>query len=205
MTRPRNSHAAHQLLRHTLTDLEHITSTIHPTGRPRTTRLHLAWQLSADHTYGPASPNLDPTTTGTGTSTRLTPVEAAATRHAGRNHRAELAEAIHQLEQAARHARRVIDQYTNAPETQQARATRPTVDLGSDDACALHALIDTWAPADRTSTCGGNLTTPTRVCKACHDRIRRTGNTPSKADLRHHHTTGRWPKLRAPTERPPTP
>lgn len=47
------------------------------------------------------------------------------------------------------------------------------------------------------TTVNGNLAHARTVCRSCFDRIRTTGQAPSRQDLEHLKRTGRWPKLKA--------
>lgn len=65
-------------------------------------------------------------------------------------------------------------------------------------ACELHLRVGQWVPAHvLSSTVAGALDHEIRACRDCYERIRSTGAEPSRADLEHHKTTGKWPRARA--------
>lgn len=66
------------------------------------------------------------------------------------------------------------------------------------DACRWHRdILNTYTPAHTThpTTLGGILPTPELICEACYDRTRRIGRRPTRDDLTHFHTTGKWKKI----------
>ncbi len=59
-----------------------------------------------------------------------------------------------------------------------------------------------WSPVSRPKcNPGGNLPRPIAACEDCYRRIHRTGSEPSKADVLHHHMTGKWPRQHETTHR----
>ena len=176
-------------------DTRHALADLDLYGRRRRPRIVFAIELASESTYGPASANLDPTTSGSGSDVTLTPTESAAARRQGRELRDELLRAVADLEAASRRLRTMVAEYTGPAEAQAARSTRPITD--TDEVCELHALVGAYEPIDRIGTAGGNLARAMRLCKACDHRIRRTGGQPSKTELGHHARSGKWPPLRS--------
>ena len=172
-------------------DLAHNLGTIRPHGREPTDRIGLALTIAGDTTYGPASANLDPTTSGTGSDVTLTPTESAAARRQGRELRDELCAAVADLEAASARLRLLVVHYVAPIEAQAANARRPITD--TDDCCELHAKIGVYAPPRpaRTKVDGRAY----RLCGPCESRYGRAGRLPTRADLEYHETHGGWPKV----------
>lgn len=194
MTRPPTATQVPDLLDQVRLDVEHNLGRITPHGREPTTRIGLALLIATETTYGPASANLDPSTTGTGSDVTLTPTEAAAAQRQGKELRDQICQAVADLEASSMRLRLLVTEYVGPIEAQAANARRPITD--TDDACYFHALVGSFEPRDRTSDVGGNLGRPIAVCKSCVDRIYRIGRAPSKGELGQHARTGKWPRVR---------
>lgn len=193
MTNPPRPHEAIGALEQAMADLRHVLAPVELHGRKPAPRITRALDLARETTYGPSSANLDPTTGSDGGDVTLTPTEAAAASRLSPDLHLELRRRIHDAVVTVAALRYEVVSYTGPAEAQAGTQRRPITD--TDDACELFALVGVYAPADRTTDVNGNLAKPMRMSRAVYDRIRTTGRQPTKAELRHHVDTGKWPKL----------
>jgi len=101
-------------------------------------------------------------------------------------------EAIRELDNAAQTIHRITVEVLDARKPDA--ATLAKISNGNAPVCAFCADAPPCT-ADKT-TVSANLTEPRWVCRSCYDRIRGTGKPPSRRDLEHLKSHGRWPRLK---------